>query len=418
MAKMLNKLSDIAAKQAKPKAKPYKLADGAGLHLYVLADGKKYWRMGYRYAGKEKTLSLGVYPEVSLKEAREKRDNARKLLANQIDPNEQKRLKKQACYLNAENSFEAVAMEWLEREKHLWSESHFVRTQSLLKNNLFPWLGSRAIAEIRAPELLAALRRTESRGILETAQRAKQTAGQVLRYAVVTGRAERDVSQDLKGALKSPKEKHFAALTEPKDVGQLLVAMDAFQGTPVVKAALQISPLVFQRPGEVRTMQWADIDFENAEWRYLVTKTKTPHIVPLSKQALKILQELQPITGGRGKYVFPSARGASRSLSENGVRVALRTIGYTNEQMTPHGFRAMARTLLDEVLEFKTDWIEHQLAHAVKDANGTAYNRTKHLPQRKVMMQEWADYLDNLRAIERGDNVIKISFNKKISNEY
>jgi len=411
MARTSNKLTDTAVKQAKAKQKPFKLADGNGLFILVQPDGKRYWRLAYRYAGKQKVLAIGVYPDISLKEAREKREDARKLLANDIDPSDVKRQKKLARHFATENSFEAVAVEWLAREKLHWSETHTTRIQSLLKHNLLPWLGHRPISEINPQELLAALRRTESKGTLETAQRAKQASGQIFRYAVITGRAERDPSHDLKGALATHKGKHFSAITEPKEVGSLLLAMDEFQGTTVVKAALQISPLLFQRPGEIRHMQWEEIDFENAEWRYMVTKTKTPHIVPLSQQALKILKALRPITE-RSKYVFPSARGASRPLSENAVRVALRTIGYTNEQMTPHGFRAMARTILDEVLNYRVEWIEHQLAHTVKDSNGTAYNRTKHLPQRKEMMQGWADYLDRLRAIAKGENVVPLNINR------
>jgi integrase len=268
-----------------------------------------------------------------------------------------------------------------------------------LEKDLFPQIGNRPISEITAPDLLMALRKIEARGAVETAHRAKQTAGQIFRFAIATGRAERDPSSDLKGALMNPKKKHLAAITEPKEVGKLLVAMDGFRGTPVVKTALLLSPLLFCRPGELRHMEWTEINWEEERWELPAEKMKMkqPHLVPLSKQALELLREHEKLTG-RGRYVFPSARGASRPLSENGVRTALRTLGYDNDTMTPHGFRAMARTILDEVLNFRVDWIEHQLAHAVRDANGRAYNRTAHMEGRREMMQGWADYLDNLRT--------------------
>lgn len=401
MAHTLNKLTHTAAVQAKCQTKRQKLFDGGGLYLLVQADGHKYWRMAYRFASKEKTLAFGAFPEVSLKEAREKREKARKLIAGGIDPAQQKRHEKLARDAAADNTFEAIALEWLEFVSGELSDDTITRNRSLLKNNLFPWLGKYPIVDITPMDLLAALKRVEQKGIIETAHRLKQMSGQILRYAVVTGRAPRDISQDLKGALKQPKEKHFAAITEPREAGRLLLAIDGFQGTPVVKAALQISPLVFQRPGEVRNMKWGDINFDTAEWRYQVTKTNTQHIVPLSRQAIQIIKNLQPLTAS-SEYVFPGARGASRPISENAVRVALRTLGYTNEQMTPHGFRAMARTILDEILGYRIDWIEHQLAHAVIDANGRAYNRTSHLEGRKQMMQCWADYLDGLRAEAQG----------------
>lgn len=404
-----DRLTNTGIQNAKLKEKPWKLPDGKGLYLEIMPNGSKYWRLKYRYGGKEKRLALGVYPEVTLKDARKARDAARDLLTAGIDPSDDRRQAKLAKTIATANSFEAVALEWLEKKSPNWSASHATRAGWLLENHLLPWLGKRPILEITAPELLAVLRRIESKGIIETAHRAKQAAGQIFRYAIATGRAERDPTPDLRDALVSPTERHFSAITEPKEVGMLLVAMDGFRGTPEVKAALLISSLLFQRPGEIRQMKWADINFETAEWRYLVTKTKMPHIVPLSRQAIEILRELQPLTA-RSVYVFPSARGATRPLSENAVRVALRTLGYTNEQMTPHGFRAMARTILDEVLGYRVDWIEHQLAHAVKDANGRAYNRTSHLDGRREMMQGWADYLDSLRAVASASNVVQGNF--------
>lgn len=391
-------LTAIAANQAQPKIKPYKLADEKGLYLLVMPNGAKYWRLKYRFGGKEKVLALGVYPEVSLKEAREKRDEARKLRSNGIDPNDVKRAQKaHQCEITG-NSFQAVALEWFTRKMADKSQGHQDRTMRALEKDLFPFIGKHPIDSITPSELLAPLRRIENRGAVETANRAKQTAGLIFRYAVATGRAERDPSHDLKGALATHTKKHFAAITVPKEVGKLLVAINSYTGTPTVKAALQLSPLLFPRPGELRHMEWAEINWEDEQWELPAEKMKMgqPHIVPLSKQSMEILRDIQRLNGTR-HYVFPSARGASRPLSENGVRTALRTMGYDNETMTPHGFRAMARTILDEVLEFPPDYIEHQLAHAVRDPNGRAYNRTKHLEQRREMMQSWADYLDTLK---------------------
>ena len=315
------------------------------------------------------------------------------------DPNSVKRETRAANIEASENSFEIVATEWFNNHMTHKSDSHRTRTWRLLKNDLFPPLGRRPIADISPPELLKALRRVESRGAVDTAHRAHQTPGQVFRYAIATGRAERDPSADLRGALKVHVKKHHAAITEPKELGKLLISIEAFSGTPVVKAALELSALLFVRPKELRHMEWEEIDWDQALWQIPAEKMKMkqPHIVPLSTQAITILEEIHSLTG-RGKYVFPSARGASRPLSENGVRVALRTMGYDNNTMTAHGFRATARTILDEVLCFRVDLIEHQLAHTVRDPNGRAYNRTKHLPQRIEMMQKWADYLDSLQS--------------------
>ncbi|WP_289083456.1 integrase arm-type DNA-binding domain-containing protein [uncultured Spongiibacter sp.] len=401
-------LTATEVKQAKSAEKPYKLADSGGLYLLVNAKGAKYWRYKYRYAGKEKTLALGVYPEVSLKQARQKHQEARDKLAQGIDPGEVRKVEKLTRHLAAAESFEAVGREWFNQLMPDKSKSYRERTGRILEKDLYPVLGNRPIAAITAPELLAALRRIEARGAVDIAHRAKQTSGQIFRYAIVTGRAERDPSGDLTGALKSRRKSHHAAITDPKEVGRLLVAIDGFQGTLIVQTALKLSPLLFQRPGEIRNMEWAEIDWEEGRWELPAEKMKMklPHIVPLSRQAQELLKNLKPLTG-KGRYVFPSARGRSRALSENGVRSALRTIGYTNEQMTPHGFRAMARTILDEVLEFRVDWIEHQLAHAVKDPNGRAYNRTAHLEGRAQMMQRWADYLDQLRqGAEKGNVVV------------
>lgn len=392
-------LTDIAVKKASSRDKPYRLTDSKGLALLVHPNGGKYWQLRYRFAGKGKLLALGVYPDISLAEARSRRDDARKLLSNEIDPSEHRKIAKAAKIEAAANSFRSVGQEWFAKQKSKWSDVHIDKMWAVLDKNLFPWLGDRPIADIKPPELLAVLRRIESRGAIETAHRAKQVAGRVFRYAVATGRAERDPSRDLSGALTPKIKGHLAALTDPKEVATLLRAIDGFYGTPVVRAALHLSPYLFVRPGELRHMEWTEINWEESRWEIPAEKMKmrTQHIVPLCSQAQAILRELQLLTG-RGKYVFPSARGASRPLSENAVRVALRTLGFTNEQMTPHGFRAMARTILDEVLGYRVDWIEHQLAHTVKDANGRAYNRTSHLNDRKKMMQGWADYLDSLKV--------------------
>ncbi|MFA5496233.1 MAG: integrase arm-type DNA-binding domain-containing protein [Porticoccaceae bacterium] len=403
-------LTDAKARASKPAEKDYKLADEKGLYLLVKKSGGRLWRLKYRMGGKEKLLALGVYPDVSLAQARQARDEARTLLTQGIDPGQHKKATKAAREDAAANSFEVVAREWLDKRGRK-SESGDTRLRALLEKDLFPRLGSRPVGDITPPELLQVLRRIEARGAIETAHRAKQYAGQVFRYAVATGRAGRDPSTDLKGALKSPTKTHFPAITDPAEVGRLLVVVHEYQGTPTVMAALKLSPLLFCRPGELRQLEWTEVNFgdERIELPAHKMKTKEPHIIPLSTQALEILQELYQLTG-RGRYVFPSARGGSRPLSENGVRTALRTMGYTNEQMTPHGFRAMARTLLDEVLGFPVDWIEHQLAHAVRDANGRAYNRTRHLEQRRKMMQKWADYLDNLKAQAMAGNVVVGNF--------
>ena len=394
----MSKLTAATVKNAKPGPKPRKLTDGGGLYLLVDTKGSKFWRYDYRFAGKRKTFALGVFPEVSLKEARDAHYEAKKQIQKGIDPGQVRKVERQTRNLAAGDSFEAIGREWFNQVMDDKSESYRVRTGRILEKDLYPYLGNRPITEISAPELLATLRRIEGRGAVDIAHRARQTAGQVFRYAIITARAARDPTADLKGALKSKRTKHHAAITEPVETGRLLVAIDKFQGTAVVKAALRLSALLFQRPGEIRAMEWEEINWDAGRWELPAGKMKMglPHIVPLSRQALEILRDLQRHTG-RGRFVFPSARGASRHISENTVRVALRAMGYTNEQMTAHGFRAMARTLLDEVLGYRVDWIEHQLAHAVKDPNGRAYNRTSHLEGRTEMMQAWADYLDDLK---------------------
>jgi integrase len=389
-------ITDTAIRNAKVVEKPYSLTDGRGLSLQVQPTGGKWWRLRYRFDGKAKMLSLGIYPDVGLKEARERRDAARKMLADGIDPGENRKATKAAKAERAANSFEVVAREWYAKHEPNWAAHHGDRIIRRFERDIFPWVGGRPIAEVTAPELLAVMRRIETRGALETAHRALGNCGQVFRYAIATGRAKRDPSADLRGALPPVKSEHFAAVTEPKQAAELLRTLDGYQGTLTVACALRVAPLVFVRPGELRKAEWADIDLDAAEWRYTVTKTDTAHIVPLATQAVAILRELHAMTG-TGRYVFPGARTNGRPMSDNAILAAMRRLGISKDEMSGHGFRAMARTILDEVLGFRPDLIEHQLAHAVKDPNGRAYNRTAHLPERRKMMQQWADYLDKLK---------------------
>ncbi|MEB2319044.1 MAG: integrase arm-type DNA-binding domain-containing protein [Pseudomonadota bacterium] len=397
-------LTDTAVRNARPgrtpagisTTKPYKMGDAGGLYLEVAPAGGKYWRLKYRFGGTEKRLALGVYPDVPLAKARERRDEARKLLADGIDPGEHRKATKAMRAERAANSFEAVAREWYGRLSPTWNAMHADRLIRRFERDIFPWIGGRPVADVTAPELLAVLRRIESRGALETAHRALGTCGQVFRYAIATGRAERDPSGDLRGALPPVKGEHFAAVTEPKRLAEILRALDGYQGTLTVQCALRLAPLVFVRPGELRKARWADIDLDAAEWRYMVSKTSTPHIVPLATQAVAILRELHALTG-RGEFVFPGARSNGRPMSDNAILAAMRRLGIPKDEMSGHGFRATARTILDEVLGERPDLIEHQLAHAVRDPNGRAYNRTAHLPERHRMMQRWADWLDRQR---------------------
>jgi len=391
-------LTDTAIRRVKPKKKPFKLFDSAGLFLLVTPSGGKWWRFKYRFNNKEKLLSLGTYPDISLKEARERRDIERRKVADRIDPAVNRRAVKAAWADSLANSFEVVAREWMDKQASAWAAANTKKVRRLLELNIFPWLGGRPIADITPPELLTALRRTEARGAINTAHRVLQICGQVFRYAVATGRAQRDPTGDLRGALPPVKGKHHAAVTDPKAIGSLLRALYDYQGGVVTRCALRLAPLVFVRPGELRNAEWAEIDWETASWNIPAArmKMKEPHLVPLSRQVIEILQELHPLTG-RGRYLFPSPRTNQRPMSDNAILSALRRMGIGKEEMTGHGFRAMARTVLDEVLHVRPDYIEHQLAHAVRDPNGRAYNRTAHLPERRKMMQDWADYLDGLR---------------------
>ena len=396
MPKRIIPLSDMKVQKAKSKDKPVTLFDGGGLFLMVTPTGGKLWRFKYRYDGKQKLLALGAYPKISLLDARQKREEARRQLAHDIDPGAVRKAQKQANIQETE-TFEVIAREWHNKFMHTWKESHSSRVLSRLERDVFPHLKLRPIAQIKAPELLGVLRRLESRGILHTAHIVRSICGQIFRYAVATGRAERDPSADLRGALTPVKTINRAAITEPIKVGELLRAIACYKGSFVVQSALKFAPLTFVRPGELRHAEWSEIDFEKAEWNIPAhkMKMKQAHLVPLSKQAIEILTELKKLTG-EGLYVFPG-RTSSRPMSDNAILAALRNMGFEKSEMSGHGFRAMARTILDEVLQVRPDYIEHQLAHAVRDPNGRAYNRTAHLAERKKMMQTWADYLDGLK---------------------
>lgn len=411
-------LTDAEIRNAKPRDKIYRLADGEGLYLEVRPNGAKYWRFAYRYAGKEQMLSLGVYPDTPaatrknretgevIKGAREKLAEARRLLADGVNPSSHRKASRAAKATREANSFEVVAREWFDKFSPDWAEGHKRGIRQRLERDIYPWIGHRPIADVTAPELLTALRRVEERGALETAHRELGYCGQIFRYAIATHRASRDPSADLKGALPPANKGHFAAITEPKRVAGLLRALDVYEGTLTVKCALRLAPLVFVRPGELRMAEWADIDLDGGEWRYTVSKTRksgvAEHIVPLSRQAVEILRELQPYTGA-GRYVFAGARSPKRPMSDNAVLAALRRLEIAKDEMSGHGFRAMARTIMEEVLHIPAHLIEHQLAHQVRDPHGRAYNRTTHLPERRRMMQQWADYLDDLKGEARED---------------
>lgn len=390
-------LTDKTLKALKPLGKLYRKADAKGLCVEVQTTGARYWRYRYRFAGKGKMVSLGVYPEVSLAEARSRRDDARRALRSGTDPSVKRKQDKLIAHLAAVTAFEPVAREWLAGRGKLADVTR-AKTLWVLTTHAFPWIGARSVGEITPPELLAVLRRLESRGKLETAQRLKQVCGQVFRYAVATGRAERDPSADLRGVLKTKKTRHFGAITDPAKVGGLLRAIDGFSGSLVVACALKLAPMVFVRPGELRKAEWAELDLDHAEWRIPAERMKMQemHIVPLATQAVAVLHELQPLTGS-SRYVFPSIRSLRDPMSENTVTAALRRMGYTGDEMTGHGFRSMASTLLNEQ-GWAPDVIERQLAHAERNKVRAAYNHAQYLPERRKMMQAWADYLDALRT--------------------
>jgi integrase len=400
MPRVVAPLTDMRVKNAKPKDRPYKLADGGGMYLEITPSGSKLWRMKFmQSSGKESRLSFGAYPEVSLTQARAARAAARQLKAADVDPGQAKRDVKLAQAAAALDSFESTARAWLIKTAAERAETTQAKNTRWLEKNIFPEIGAMPISTIKPRDVLRALQKVEARGAIESAHKIKQLCGKVFRFAVASGLAERDVTADLRDALAAVPETHYPAITKPKEVAVLLRAIYSYTGHPYATAALKLAPMLFQRPGELRSMEWAEIDLEKAEWEIPPSKMKMKigHIVPLSTQALELLRVIHAISG-HGKYVFPSVRTGARCMSENTINAALRSMGYSKEVITGHGFRATARTIMDEVMDERVDLIEHQLAHKVKDPNGRAYNRTAHLPGRRKMMQRWADYLDKLRA--------------------
>jgi len=398
MPKRVVGLSDTTVRTAKKKDKQYKLTDGKGLYLLVTPTGGKLWRCDYSFNSKRNTLSFGSYPEVSLSGARKRRDDAKALLANGVDPSEDRKQQEQAKALAALNTFEAVTRKWFEDHKANWSENHAIRLMRRLEADVFPQIGNKPIAEVRRKDLTTILQAVSIR-TLETAHRLKIAINQMLRYALQLELITQNPLGDTKGLLRKIEHTHMAAPTDPKEVAPILRAIDGFTGSFIVKSAMQLAPVLFVRPGELRHAEWSEIDLEVAEWGIPAEKMKmkSAHVVPLSKQAVAILKELKQVTG-HSRYVFPCHRSPLKPMSDAAVNAGLRRMGFdTQAEITGHGFRAIARTILDEVLGFRPDIIEHQLAHAVKDPNGRAYNRTSHLPERRKMMQVWADYLDGLK---------------------
>lgn len=401
MPKRIIPLTDLQVKNAKPKEKEYKLSDGGGLYLLITPSGGKLWRLDYSFSGKRKTLFLKSYPEKSLSDARRDRADARALLANGVDPVAVVKAQKMQLHVQSEldaNTFEIVAREWFSKNRPVWSDAHIKTIKSRLERDVYPIIGNRPIAEITRGDVIALIRRVEARGVIETADRIKIYCGQIFRYALNLELIPSNPVTDMRDVLTKREAGHHAAITDPKKLAGLMRAIDEFDGSFIVKCALKIAPLVFARPGELRQMEWSEINFDTEQWNIPANKMKMKvnHLVPLSKQVIVVLKELQPLTGA-GKYTFPNGRTTERPMSEVALLAALRRMGFSKEEMTPHGFRATARTILDEVLQVRPDFIEHQLAHSVKDPNGRAYNRTSHLDERKKMMQLWADYLDGLK---------------------
>ncbi len=397
MARLVKPLTATQVQNAKPKETIYKLFDGGGLFLQVTPAGGKHWKLKYRRdGGKEGLLSFGAYPDVSLEQARKKRDEARAQKAAGLDPAEVKRREKLERSDRAKNTFESVALEWMEVHGSKVAEKSLQSYQRVLERYAFPLLGKLPVNSLKTPDFLDVLRRVEAMNHLVSMKFLYTACSLIMRFAASTGRADFDPLPALRNSLKKHKAKHHAAMTDPKDVGRMLRMIWEYRGTYVITTALKISPYVFVRPGELRLAKWEEIDFDACEWRYLVTKTNTPHIVPLAPQVMSLLKELHPLTRHK-EYVFPSLREARKPMSHSAIVYALRGAGIGPDELTAHGFRAIARTLLDEVLGERYDLIEQQLSHTVRDPNGRAYNRTQHLPERRRMMHRWAVYLDNLR---------------------
>ncbi len=396
MPKRIVPLSEAKVRTAKPRKSPQKFFDGGGLFLLVTPSGGKLWNLKYRFNGKERKLSLGSYPEISLAEARQRKEEARALLANEVDPGEIKKAQ-QAAESAETDTFEVIAREWHSRFAPTWAKSHAGKIIRRFELYVFPWIGSKEITSISAKEMLGVLRRVEEKGIIETAHRIQQSCGRVFRYAIATGRADRDPTGDLRGALPPANTKHMASIIDPREIGGLLRAIDGYNGSIVTRCALRLAPLVFVRPGELRHGEWTEIDFDTKEWRIPAGKMKSKfqHIVPLSNQSVEVLKEILPLTG-KGRYVFPSPRTGNRPMSDNAVLAALRRMGYEKDEMSGHGFRSMASTLLNEQ-GWNRDAIERQLAHTEKNSVRASYNFAEYLPERRKMMQSWADYLDSLR---------------------
>lgn len=409
MPKRIAPLSDVQVRNAKPKEQDYKLSDGYGLFLLITPTGGKLWRLDYRIGDKRKTMALGQYPAVSLADARQRREDARKLLANGQDPAVVKKAVQEAAAVAAATTFESVAAEWFGKRKPEWVESHVVSIKGRLDNYILPAFGNKPIAEVTAADVRTMLLKIEARGTVEAAKRVKVICGQVFRYAVAHDLVAHDPSAALKPSelFRKVEKRHFAAVTDPKELAPLLRSIDGYSGSVESRCALRLLPMLLMRPGELRHLEWSEIDVDAAQISIRAEKMKmrSAHVVPLSGQALAILEEIRPLNG-HGKYVFPSTRSAERPISDNTLNACFRRMGYDNDTVTAHGFRATARTILDEVLGFRPDIIEHQLAHAVKDPNGRAYNRTAFINDRRLMMQAWADYLDELKA---GAKVIPIA---------
>lgn len=384
-------LTDAKIKNAKPKSKPYKLTDGFGMYIEVTPAGGKYWRYKFRFANKESRLTLGRYPDTSISEARLRLAEARSKVYEGQDPRKRNAMNQKSNI----DTFEIVAEDWLQNRKNVWSDIHFQNISGRLRRDILPFLGKTNIKDITARELLSVLRKVEERGAHETAHRLRSNCSEIYRYAIATDRGERDVAADLKGALVPVQKKHLAAIVEPDRLADLMIMIKGYRGTPVVRTALKLAALTFVRPGELRKAKWQDMCFKDREWRFTISKTKRLHIVPLAEQALNLLGELKPLTS-TSDFVFPNARTKSKCMSNNAVLSALRVLGIPKEEMCGHGFRATARTILDEHLGIRPDLIEHQLSHSVIGPLGRAYNRTQFIKDRHVMMQTWADYIDAL----------------------